>query len=238
MNPAPDRETRRSGGRGRLGLLFACLGVLAVYLFASRAGILSHSGGSGCPSASARQVRSVSAADLSELRASVAMVLPHRIGRLYEEGTITSANAWSDNSPSPPPLSSNASRPAGYEMRWWAPSRDDVVADVFLFAGPAEAREFLAQAAATRCRPSGRRAAASWPAEALNLLWVNPDGFTQEDVLFSSGARVYRVGEVLSGRSGQRPTRRELRRAFFTVDTLACLLPGARCQLARRSVPV
>jgi len=35
-------------------------------------------------------------------------------------------------------------------------------------------------------------AAASWPAQALNLLWVNPDWFTQEDVVFSSGARVYR----------------------------------------------
>jgi hypothetical protein len=238
MNQAPDRDTRRSGGRGRLGLLLACLGVLVVYVIASRAGILSQRAGAGCPSESPQQVRSVSAADLPELRASVAKVLPHRIGRLYEEGTITSANAWSDNSPSPLRLSSSNSRPAGYEMRWWAPSRDDVVADVFLFAGAAEAREFLGQAAATRCRPSGRRAAASWPGEALNLLWVNPDGFTQEDVLFSSGARVYRVGEVLAGRSGHRPTRRELRRAFFTVDTLACLLPGARCLLARGSVPV
>ena len=238
MDPAPHGDARRGGGRVRLGLLLACLGVLVVYLSASRDGIVSRAGGAGCPAASARQVRSVTAADLSELRASVARVLPQRIGRLYEEGTISSANAWSDNSPSPPPVSSSALRPAGYEMRWWAPSGDDVVADVFLFAGRRQAREFLAQAGATRCRPSGSQAAAPWPAQALNLLWVNPDGFTQEDVLFSSGAGVYRVGEVLSGRSGRKPTRRELQRAFFTVDTLACRLPGARCLLARRSAPV
>lgn len=238
MDPTPDRGAHRTGERVRLRLLLASLGVLLVYLFASRAGVVSHTGGAGCPASSARQVRSVTAADLSELRASVAKALPRRIGRLYEEGTITSANAWSDNSPSPPPLSSSTLRAAGYEMRWWAPSRDDVVADVFLFGGPRQAREFLVQAAATRCRPSGSVAAASWPAQALNLLWVNPDGFTQEDVLFSSGARVYRVGEVLAGRTGQKPTRRELRRAFFTVDTLACLLPGARCLRARHSVPV
>jgi hypothetical protein len=29
-------------------------------------------------------------------------------------------------------VSCTASRPAGYEMRWWAPNRDDIVADVFL----------------------------------------------------------------------------------------------------------
>jgi hypothetical protein len=147
--------------RVRLPLLLGCLGALVVYVFAARTSVLrANSAVAKCPSESAPHVIAATAADLSGLRASVARVMPGRIGRLYEEGTIEASNAWSDNSPSLPPLSPTAPRPAGYEMRWWAPNGDDIGADVFVFAGPRKAREFLADADSTRCRPYGRHTAA------------------------------------------------------------------------------
>src|SRR5580658_8048343 len=118
-----------ASGRVRLPLLLGCLGVLVVYVLVARTSVLRASSAvAECPSESAPHVVGATAADLSGLRASVARVMPGRIGRLYEEGTIEASNAWSDNSPSPPPLSPTAPRPAGYEMRWWAPNGDDVVA--------------------------------------------------------------------------------------------------------------
>ena len=163
--------------------------------------------------------------------------MPRRLGRLYEEGTITASNAWTDNSPGPLPLAPTAPRPAGYEMRWWAPNHDDIVADVFEFAGPRQAQEFLAQASSTRCRNSAKQTTALWPAQARNLLWLNPDGFYQEDVLFARAQRVYRVAAVLPGTAaGAKPRRRALHRAFLRVDVLACLLPDAGCTIASGSV--
>ncbi len=213
--------------RVRLPVLLGCLGVLVVYVLTARTGVLRASAVAECPSESAPHVIAATAADLSGLRASVARVMPQRIGRLYEDGTIEASNAWSDNSPSPPPLLSTAPRPAGYEMRWWAPNGDDIVADVFVFAGPRKAQEFLAHAASARCRPYGRQTPAPWPAQAHNLRWVNPDGFAQEDVLFARGPRVYRVADVPAGQG-----RAELRTASWRVDTLACLLPDAGCALS------
>ena len=105
-----------------------------------------------------------------------------------------------------------ALRPGGYEMRWWAPNRDDVVADVLRFSGPAQARLFLARAVSARCRDTARLAPARWPAAARNLRWINPDAFAQADVMFARGPRVYRVAIVQPGRAAQAPTPADLRR--------------------------
>ena len=131
-----------------------------------------------------------------------------------------------------------ALRPGGYEMRWWAPNRDDVVADVLRFSGPAQARLFLARAVSARCRDTARLAPARWPAAARNLRWINPDAFAQADVMFARGPRVYRVAIVQPGRAAQAPTLADLRRAFRAVDTLACLLPAAACEIAGGFTPV
>lgn len=219
----------------RLALLLLCLAA-AVYLLVTRTGAPSSASSTGCIPAGVPQVLNVSAEQVSALRASVERVMPQRLGRLYEEGTVASSNAWTDNSPVT--LTSAALRSAGYEMRWWATNHDDIVADVFQFAGPHQAQEFLAQAASTRCRNSAKQAPALWPAQAHNLLWLNPDGFYQEDVLFARAQRVYRVAAVLPGHVEAKPRRGALHISFLRVDDLACLLPDAGCTIASGSVKV
>jgi hypothetical protein len=168
----------------------------------------------------------------------VAAVLPQRLGRLYEEGTVTAASAFSDAEPAPPPLSSTASRPGGYEMRWWAPNRDDVAADVFVFSSSAEAQRFLQRAVDARCRSSGQEMTAPKPFQAHNLAWINPDGFAQADVFFARGRRVYRVSDVPVGTKPRTLTLAQLQRTLYTVDALSCLLSEAHCSTAREPVPV
>jgi hypothetical protein len=238
--PLPGRSGWRASQRIRLALLLTCCAALALWLAFARTGALGHAAaGVLCPAAGAPRVVQVTAAELGELRASVARALPDRIGRLYEEGTAEGADFWSDDSPSPPPAIAATPRSGGYELRWWAPNRDDVVADVLLFRDPAQAREFLAHAASPRCRAGIARAAgARWPSGARNLRWVNPDAFAQADVMFVRGRRVYRVAVVQPGRAARAPTTADLRRAFRAVDTLACLLPAAACEIAGGFTPV
>ncbi len=163
-------------------------------------------------------------------------MVPLRIGRLYEEGTIKAGNAWTDDFPGRATLSPAALRSGGYEMRWWAPNNDDIVADVFAFATAAQAQQFLSLADRPRCHDDAREKAAPWPAQAHNLRWINPDGFAQADVFLARDTRVFRVVDVPSGIRGANQLRINLRRAFRIVDSLACLLPDAGCS-ERQSVP-
>ncbi|MGH2855358.1 MAG: hypothetical protein ACRDLF_14325, partial [Solirubrobacteraceae bacterium] len=157
----------------------------------------------GCPGRGAPEVPSVPVRTLSELRNAVSRIMPPRVGRAYEMGTIATSNLWSDNQP----LSSSSTRsglvPAGYEMRWWAldrdGSQDDVVADVLEFATERQADDALTRAASSRCRRSGVGLAARFPARASNLIWVNPDDAQEWDVLFVRAHRLYRVADSPPG---------------------------------------
>ena len=122
-------------------------------------------------------------------------------------------------------------------MRWWAPVRDDVVADVLLFDDPAHAREFLVRATSPNCRATARAADARWPSGARNLRWGNPERFAQADVMFARGPSVYRVAVVQPGRAAKTPTPADPRRAFRVVDTFACLLPATACEIAGGFAP-
>jgi len=189
---------------------------------------------SSCFGAGTPEVARVHAHSLDALRASVLRVLPQRVGRLYEEGTAIAANVLSDQEPAPPPVSASALRPAGYEMRWVAPNGDDVVATALSFASASEAHRFLVLATSPRCRVHGAQASASRPPLARNLVWVNPGGVPEADVYLLRGDRVYRVGDVPARRrEGAATTARTL----FTIDALACLLPGAHCSQTSHSVP-
>jgi hypothetical protein len=193
---------------------------------------------SACRAAGRPQVERVAPAALGRLRESIVRVLPQRLGRLYEEGTIESANAFRDGLPLPPPVSFTAPRPGGYEMRWWAPNGDDIVADVFQFASASEANGFLALATSTRCRLHARARQAPLPPDSHNLTWLNPDYALEADVYLRRGARVYRVVDVPPSRRGVLAGTAAITRAFLTVDTLACLLPQVRCTPLRPTVPV
>jgi hypothetical protein len=212
--------------------VFALLGVRG-YWFNLGGGLTQASGAAfapGCPGREAPEVQSVPVRALSELHNAVSRIMPPLVGRVYEMGTITTSNLWSDNRPSPPSSTRSPAElvPAGYEMRWWAldrdGSQDDVVADVFEFATEKQAYDALTRAASPHCRRYGVGSAAPFLAGASNLVWVNPDDVQEWDVLFVRAHRLYRVADAPPGYlPGER------RGAQMTVDVLACALPDADC---------
>jgi hypothetical protein len=238
--------------RLRLGLLLAGLAVAVLALLSVRGGLFDLGSGpaqasgdafpAGCPGRGAPEVKSIPGRDLAALRNAVSRIMPPRVGRVYEAGTITASNLWSDDQPSSSSGSPTSSVPAGYEVRWWALDRqgneDDVVADVLEFATERQAEDALARAASTRCRRDGAAYAAHFPSGASNLFWVNPDNAQQWDVLFVRGSRLYRVDDVPPGyppATGPAQRALERRRADSTVELLACALPGAACQASALS---
>ncbi len=228
-------------------MLLAGLAVTVLALLTAKTELFNRGSGSaqaseaafapGCPGRGAPEVKSVPGADLAALRNAVSRIMPPRVGRVYEAGTITTSNLWSDDQPSSSSGSSANSMPAGYEVRWWALDRqgneDDVVADVLEFASERQAEDVLSRAASPRCRSDGAAHAARLPSGASHLYWVNPDNAQQWDVLFARGRRLYRVGDVPSSyptATGPAQHTLERHRANSTVEVLACALPGADCQ--------
>jgi hypothetical protein len=238
--------------RLRLGLLLAGLALAVLALLSAKTELFNRGSGSaqargaafapGCPGQGAPEVKSIPGSDIAALRNAVSPIMPPRVGRVYEAGTITTSNLWSDDSPRQTTPSSSSgspagSVPAGYEVRWWALDRqgneDDVVADVLEFSTEKQAQEALLRAASTRCRRDGAAYAAHFPSGAGNLSWVNPDNAQQWDVLFARGRRLYRVGDVPSNyppATGPAQRTLEQHRADSTVEVLACALPGAGCR--------
>lgn len=234
-DPAPERRSRPSRRTVGMGVLAVALVGLLVYLVLP--GASGPRGLAACAGRGAPQVGHLAPRELSPLRESVARVLPQRVGRLYEEGTVTAASAWSDEQPAPPAVSPTARRPAGYEMRWWAPNGDDIAADVYVFSNPQTAQRFLRLAAGASCRRSAHQGVAPHPPLSRNLTWLNPDGAAEADVYLARGSRVYRVADAPSGQRSARHRSGFVARALYTIDTLACLLPEAHCSAGSRSVP-
>ncbi len=235
--------------RLRLGLLLAGLAMAVLALLAAKTELFNRGSATaqtrgtvfapGCPGQGAPEVESIPAQNLAALRDAVSRIMPPRVGRVYQAGTITTSNLWTDDSPQQLPSSSSqaGSMPAGYEVRWWALDRqgheDDVVADVLEFGTERQAQNALLRAASPRCRSDGAAHAARFPSGAGNLYWVNPDSAQQWDVLFVRGRRLYRVDDVPPGyppATGPAQRTLEQHRADSTVDVLACALPEAGCQ--------
>jgi hypothetical protein len=232
------------GKRVRLPVLVTCLGIAIFALLTSHSSILSPTSASSaaapatCGPPTPPPLRKVSGRQLEALRASLLIVMARLSRSRYEWGTVSPEVAWTDNSPQSISASeTDGLWPASYEMRSWvtdpllAPERDDIAADVFLFADSAHARRFFAEATGTRCHRHGTEQPASEPPYARNLIWVNPDGVTQEDVLLLRGPRVYRIVDV-------RPTTRssaEQQAGVSRVNALACALADANCVTQARS---
>jgi len=219
------------------GSLLACLAALLAYLLLDGGAGRAPQRASLCLGQGAPSVVGVAAEELGELRASVARVLPERLGHLYEEGTIVGSTVWTDAAPAGPAVDPGERRPAGYEMRWWAPNGDDLVADVLVFSSPSTAARFLARAAAPRCSLGSLAGSADRPPQARNLAWTNPDDAAEADVYLARGRRVYRIADAPGGQVAGGPSVRDLGPALRTVDSLACLLPGAHCASPAASVP-
>ncbi len=224
----PAGPRRRRLRAARLGVLLGILAGLIAYL--ALPGSSGPHGVAGCAAETgAPQVLKLSASGISSLRDDVARAIPQRVARLYEEGTIKAVSAWTDEEPAPPPVNPRAPRSGGYEMRWWAPNGDDIVADELEFANEQTAARFMQLAASTRCRSHVATEQAPAPPLASNVSWLNPDGAAQADVYLRRANRVFRVADAPAGQRGGQTRPGSLRRAFATIDTLACLLPHAHC---------
>jgi hypothetical protein len=243
-----------ASSRLRLSFLLTGLAVALFGLLSTRGGLLDLGGGpsqatgaafaSGCPGRDAPEVASTTVGDLSALRDAAARIMPTSVGRVYEQGTITTSNLWTDDSPQRPANAPGSSAPAGYEIRWWALTRDgsedDVVADVFEFATRRQAREALLRASSPRCRAHGESHTALLPSGASALAWVNPDSAEEWDVIFVRGQRLYRVDDVppsYPAPTGTRQRRLKQLAVEKTVAVLACALPEADCPASAASAP-
>ena len=233
-----DGKRRRRGRRRavRIGVLLGILAALVIYLALPGAAGPTTARGMRSPALRAGSHQGHPEGSSRRCAKTSRRVVPQRVARLYEEGTVRSASVWTDEEPAPPAVSPLAPRPGGYEMRWWAPNGDDVVADALVFANAAGAQRFLALASSTRCRREGRRQSTATPPLGTNVSWLNPDGAAQADVYLARGARVYRLADAPAGQRGGALRPGSLGRAFATIDALACLLPGAHCAAVNQSV--
>jgi hypothetical protein len=159
-------------------------------------------------------------------------------GQVYASGSVPTEAVWTDNPPtgSSLELSQSGLGPASYEIREWAPDphlgrtyRDDLVGDVFQFADTAQAHRFFGAAGSVRCHRSGSARVASRPHRARNLIWVNPDARTQEDVFVLDASTVYRIADVRPGSSRRPSWDNEQRLGVATVDRLACAFVAPLC---------
>ena len=101
-----------------------------------------------CPVQSAPSVEIIPRARLLRLREGLRRVVFFERGlRPYEFGLQAPGSAWSDSEPgTQASLSLKPRDPGGYEMRWWMPDGDDLVADGMVFANRRQARDFFRRA--------------------------------------------------------------------------------------------
>jgi hypothetical protein len=190
---------------------------------------------SNCPETETPALRTVDLKRLDRLRQEI--IAPAVFGadlHSYEEGFVGTAAAFSDQEPTMQPIStSDKGVEAGYEIRWWTPSRHDVVADVWLFEDADAAGDFLDRATSTRCREEARETTASRPGGGVNLEWRNPYGFMQQDLYLARGPRVYRLATVVPG-APDHPVSSVRHEGFKLANALGCELLGLPCGLHRQ----
>jgi hypothetical protein len=225
------RKEVSSDGPLRAVLLLTALAWVLVYAWSQSAGggggEVAAAAQSNCPSGGAPPFREVSFERWRQLQEEIpAQVLFGTDLDPYEQGMVGPQLAWTDEEPSMRPLADyEGTVPAGYEIRWWAPTRHNVVADLMLFEDARGAREFVDRAASTRCREKATAAPASFPAGGRNLEWRNPYGFMQQDLFLARGARVYRLSVVPPGDTGM-PMEERREEGFRLVNALGAALLG------------
>ncbi|MGA8719917.1 MAG: hypothetical protein WB557_18060 [Solirubrobacteraceae bacterium] len=115
-------------------------------------------------------------------------------------------------------------------MRWWSLAGDHLGASLFVFPDRRSAAEYVTEAASARCRLAAVAARVAAPLGGRAVVWENPDGYLQTDVLFARANVVYRLVAVATGaQQGERPTRADLGRLLRLPDGLACALRDAGC---------
>jgi hypothetical protein len=222
--------------RTRLSLLLVCLGLASFGLITSRSSIFSAANGESqkahwCVPGGLPQLATVGLDHLARLRTALLPVMEPIGTRRYAWGSIGPENMWSDNAPQKIASARvGAGRwLAGFEMRTWAGDGDDIAASVLEFVTPEEAGGFFEQASGTRCHRAGKATVPASPPRARNLVWINPDGPTEEDVFLLRGRRVYRLVDVRSSSATESPMS-EQQTGLSIVNHLACSLPNAGCR--------
>lgn len=239
----PSRAHLWEDWRARLAVLLMCLAALLLYVVLASPHFFGNGGSEnetsaagiwarGCPSDDAPKVDQINRKQLPELRAATTRVMRGRHGRVYEVGIVNADVVWSDNSPQPGAVAFRlaSSAPAAYEMRWWAPNKDDVVADVFVFLGSGEARDFFDRASSPRCRTGSSNSRVVQPLNARDLAWINPDKALEQDIFLVRGRRVYRIVDVPPVSRYHNKVIRGLRTTFHIINELGCGLPLSGCE--------
>ena len=147
-------------------------------------------------------------------------------GTLDREGLDSPDAAWNDRYPTPLSAPDPAIVPAdpGYEIVWWSSLGDHQAAEVYVFRSASDAAQYVALAAMTPCRVHFTGATVGAPAGGRSVVWTNPVGAIQADVIFRRGARVYVTEEVPP--LGPQQSNAEL---VERARGLACELPAAAC---------
>ena len=155
----------------------------------------------GCPARGVPPVESVRPAYLASVHLDVEETMHGRHGALYGAGVVDSEEPWSDSEPQRHFISRSKDGriPGAFEMRWWAPNGDDIVADAFDFGTTQQAQDFFARAASQRCRDAGEQTMVPSPVGARDIAWINPDDARQVDVYLIRGRRVYRIADAPGG---------------------------------------
>ena len=187
----------------------------------------------GCPARGVPPVESVRPAYLASLRVEVEETMHGRHGALYGTGVVDSEEPWSDSEPQRHFISRSKDGriPGAFEMRWWAPNGDDIVADAFDFGTTQQAQDFFARAASQRCRDAGEQTMVPSPVGARDIAWINLDDARQVDVYLIRGRRVYRIADAPRNEGGlQTATGRQ---TSEIVNQLACSLADSGCARSR-----
>jgi hypothetical protein len=232
-------------GRLRLLFLLLILAALAGYAVSERPWSVNDAGAeaaaepANCPSEKVPTLQTVDLDQIDRLRDGISAEAVFGAGvHSYEEGFVTVSAAFSDAEPTMQPIStSDEGVEAGYEIRWWTPSRHDVVADVWLFEDAGSAEDFIDQATSLRCREAARKTMAPAPRGGVDFEWRNPFGFMQQDLYLSRGPRVYRLGLVAPG-APEHPVSPVRHEGFKLVNALGCELLRLPCGLHRSGTAV
>ena len=145
--------------------------------------------------------------------------------------------AWADNPPTNVDLPHLLRIDAGFEMRWWSLAGDHLAASLFVFPDRRSAAEYVSEAASAQCHLAAVAARVAAPLGGRAVVWENPDGYLQADVLFARANVVYRLLAVARGaQQGERPTHADVGQLLRLPDGLACALKDAGLPCTRSRV--
>jgi hypothetical protein len=186
---------------------------------------------SGCSPGPIPQAASLNPAEIQEAVSVMGVDALVGAGTVDMRGVQGPMSAWSDAYPGADPaqLTTYGRMPGGYEIRWFSPGRHHQAVDLFVFPDKADAAEYVRQAASTRCHHDAVALPLSEPANARGLVWHNPDGALEADVLFARANIAYRVVEVPPDVRADSSTSGDQTARVAVAARLACQLSSAVC---------